>query len=156
VLRLRLVSATDRLTNWLSPPEPPLQSYAATPPVRVVEGLRVSAECVRQIAEDASRDGARTMVMLMPARFQVDDADYGRLKDIVSGAGGHLVRDGATDRFAGALRPLGLPLLDALPVLRAAQPGPDVFFQQTVHLTPRGHVIIADALERFLRQQGLL
>jgi lysophospholipase L1-like esterase len=156
VLRLRLVSATDRLTNWVSAPEPPLQSYAAIPPLRVVEGLRVSAECVRQIAEDASRDGARTMVMLMPARFQVDEADYGRLKDIVRGAGGDLVRNGATDRFADVLHPLGLPLFDALPVLRASQPGPDVFFQQTVHLTPRGHVIIADALERFLRQQGLL
>jgi lysophospholipase L1-like esterase len=156
VLRLRVVSVTDRLTNWMSPPEAPLQSYAATPPARVVDGLRVSADCVRQIADDASHDGARTMVMLVPARFQVDDPDYGRLKDIVSGAGGSLVRDAATTRFADAIRPLGLPIFDALPALRGSLPGPDVFFQQTVHLTPRGHVIVADALERFLRQQGLL
>ena len=156
VLRLRVVSVTDRLSNWASPPEPPLQSYAAKPAARVAEGLRVSADCVRQIADDAAKAGARTMVMLMPARFQVDDADYGRLKDIVSGAGGTLVRDAATTRFAEALRPLGLPVFDALPPLRAALPGPDVFFQQTVHLTPRGHRVVADALARFLRGQGLL
>jgi hypothetical protein len=96
------------------------------------------------------------MIMLMPARFQVDDADYGRLKDIVSGAGGTLVRDAATTRFAAAFAPLGLPQFDALAPLRAALPGPDVFFQQTVHLTPRGHRVVADALARFLREQGLI
>ena len=93
--------------------------------------------------------------MLMPARFQVDDADYGRLKEAVAAAGGHLVRDAATERFDAALAPLPLPRFDALPPLRAALPGPDVFFQQTVHLTPRGHEIVAGALEAFLRRQGL-
>ena len=93
--------------------------------------------------------------MLMPARFQVDDADYGRLKDAVSGAGGTLVRDAATARFTEVLAPLQVPLFDALPALRAALPGPDLFFQQTVHLTPRGHEIVARALEAFLHAQGL-
>jgi lysophospholipase L1-like esterase len=156
VLRLRVVSVTDRLSTFASPPEPPLQSYAAKPAQRIADGLRVSADCVRQLASDAARDGARTAIVLMPARFQVDDADYGRLKDIVSGAGGTLLRDAATARFADALRPLGLPQFDALPSLRAALPGPDVFFQQTVHLTPRGHRVVADALAQFLRGQGLL
>jgi hypothetical protein len=144
------------VTNWVSPPEPPLQSYAAKPASRITEGVGITADCVRQMAHDAARGGARTMIMLMPARFQVDDADYGRLKDIVSGAGGHLIRDAATTRFAEALTPLGLPQFDALPPLRAALPGPDVFFQQTVHLTPRGHRVLADALAQFIRGQGLL
>jgi hypothetical protein len=95
------------------------------------------------------------MVMLMPARFQVDDADYGRLREAVSSAGGTLVRDAATARFSEALAPLALPQFDALPPLRAALPGADVFFQQTVHLTPRGHEIVARALEAFIRGQGL-
>jgi lysophospholipase L1-like esterase len=156
IFRLRVVSLTDRLSAWMAPPEPPLQSYADKPPARVVEGLRISADCVRQIAEDAARGGARTMVMLMPARFQVDDADYRRLKEYVDGSGGRLVRDAATVRFAAALRPLQLPVFDALPPLRAALPGADTFFQQTVHLTPRGHRIVAAALEDFLRREGLL
>ena len=155
VARLRLVSVTDRLPRLGAPPEPPLQSYARDPAPRIAEGLRISRECVQMVASEAAASGARTMVMLMPARFQVDDPDYGRLKEAVTGAGGILVRDAATERFTAELAPLGLPLFDALPPLRAALPGPDVFFQQTVHLTPRGHEIVARALEVFIRGQGL-
>ncbi len=155
IARLRLVSVTDRLPRFGAPPEPPLQSYAANPAPRIAEGLRISRECVQALAAEAAGAGAKTMVMLMPARFQVDDADYGRLNEAVSGAGGTLVRDAATARFTEALAPLGLPQFDALPPLRAALPGPDVFFQQTVHLTPRGHEIVARALEAFIRGQGL-
>jgi lysophospholipase L1-like esterase len=155
VLRLRLVAMTDRLPRFGAPPEPPLQSYAATPAPRIAEGLRISRECVESLANEAAAAGARTMVMLLPARFQVDDADFGHLKDAVRGAGGSLVRDAATTRFADALAPLQVPRFDALPMLRAAVPGPDVFFQQTVHLTPRGHEIVAQALDAFIRAQGL-
>ncbi len=63
------------------------------------------------------------------------------------------MRDAATARFAAALAPLSLPVFDALPPLKAA--GPDVFFLQTVHLTPRGHEVVARALEAFIRGQGL-
>ena len=91
----------------------------------------------------------------MPARFQVDDADYGRLKEAVESTGGHLVRDAATARFDEALSSIPAPRFDALPPLRASLPGPDVFFQQTVHLTPRGHEIVATALAAFIREQGL-
>lgn len=155
VVRLRIVSVTDRLSHWISPPEPPLQSYAEKPAARIAEGLRISRECVEKIAAEAAAGGARTMVMLMPARFQVDDTDYGHLKKAVEGAGGKLVRDAATERFDRALADLPVPRFDALPPLRAALPGPDVFFQKTVHLTPRGHEIVARALEEFIRRQGL-
>jgi hypothetical protein len=91
----------------------------------------------------------------MPARFQVDDADYGHLKQAVEGSHGVLVRDAATERFDRALASVPIPRFDALPALKAALPGPDVFFQQTVHLTPRGHEIVAQALDAFIRRQGL-
>ena len=44
-------------------------------------------------------------------------------------------------------------MLDVLPALRAALPGPDLFYQETVHLTPRGHAVVAEALERFIEDQ---
>jgi hypothetical protein len=138
-----------------APPEAPLQSYAANPAPRIGDGLRIARACVQAIVAESAASGARAMVMLMPARFQVDDADYGRLRDTVVGAGGTLVRDAATVRFTAALAPLQVPVFDALPALRAALPGPDVFFQETVHLTPRGHEIVAAALEAFIRGQGL-
>jgi len=92
----------------------------------------------------------------MPARFQVDDADYGRLKETVASTGGELQRDAASQRFAAALAPLSLPQIDLLPPLRRALPGSDLFFQETVHLTPRGHEVVAAALEAFIEEQHLL
>lgn len=156
VLRLRAVAATERFTTRLAPPEAPLQSYAAHPAPRIAHGLAVVRRCVETIAGDAQGTGARTAVMLMPARFQVDDGDYGRLRQAVAESGGELVRDAATERFAAALAGLSAPRFDALPALKAALPGPDLFFQHTVHLTPRGHRVVAAALERFLRESRLL
>lgn len=152
ILRLRAVSATERFTGTLAPPEPPLQSYAADPAPRIAEGIDITRECVERVAATAARYGAGTAVALMPARFQVDDADYGRLKDAVDQAGGRLLRDAASERFDTAFEAVPVPRLDLLPALRAALPGPDLFYQETVHLTPRGHQIVADALHRFVQQ----
>lgn len=156
VLRLRAVAATARFTRAVGPPEPPLQSYAASPASRIARGLAITRRTVEEMEAAATAAGARTAVVLMPARFQVDDADYGRLREAVAQSGGELLRDGATARFASALESVPVPRFDALPSLRRALPGPDLFFQQTVHLTPRGHEVVAEALARFLRDSGLL
>ena len=156
IIRLRVVAATGRLTPSLAPPEPPLQSYAAQPASRIADGLEIARRSIEDITRTASAAGAPTAVVLMPARFQVDDADYGRLKEAVSSAGGTLVRNAASERFAAALGPLGIPQLDVLHALRAALPGPDLFFHETVHLTPRGHAVLAEALDRFIEDRRLL
>jgi lysophospholipase L1-like esterase len=155
VLRLRAMSVIDRLPTWKAPPEPPLQSYAAHPTPRIAEGLRISRDCVAAIADEASSVGARSMVMLVPARFQVNDVDFGNLKTAVAQSGGELVRDAATERFDRALSDVPVPRLDVLPALRATPRPDEMFFQQTVHLTPRGHEVVAAALEQFIRGKGL-
>lgn len=156
VLRLRVAAATDRF-HWTSgPPEAPLQSYAAVAAPRIAQGLTITRQVVDQMIVEAESTGARTGVVLMPARFQLDDADYGRLRAAVTEAGGELIRDGATARFTAALAGANAPVFDPLPAMRAAPSGPDLFFQQTVHLTPRGHEVFAAALEEFLRGAGLL
>ena len=155
ILRLRFVAATDRFRGLKERPEPPLQSYAARPAERIPRGMTLARDAIAEIAAEAERAGARTAIVLMPARFQVDDADYGRLKEAVASAGGELVRDGATERFSNELSGLRLPITDLLPALRGALPGPDLFFQENVHLTPRGHVVVADHLARFLMANGL-
>ena len=156
IVRLRLLPITERVSPALAPPEPPLQSYAAHPAPRIAEGLAITRQAIDDINRRAEAAGARTAIVLMPARFQVDDGDYGRLVDIVAASGGKLIRDAATERFTQALDPLGLPQLDVLPALRAALPGPDLFYQETVHLTPRGHEVVADALARFIDDRHLL
>jgi lysophospholipase L1-like esterase len=152
IARLRVLSVTGRFSGRGAPPEAPLQSYAEHPVARIDEGLRITRDCVKAMIDEAAAVGARTMVMLMPARFQVNDEDYGNLRQVVEAAGGKLVRDAANARFDQALAPLGVPRLDVLPALRAA--GPEVFFLQTVHLTPRGHEVVAEQLEAFIRRQG--
>ncbi len=156
VLRLRVREATSRFSGPSAAPEPPHQTYAANPAPRIARGIALTRDIVEQLAREAAQAGARTAIVLMPARFQIDDADYGRLRDIVAQAGGNLQRDAATERFATALSETGLPVLDLLPVLREAPPGPDLFFQQNIHLTKRGHEIVGDALARFLADASLL
>ena len=156
ILRLRLLPVVNRLSPSVAPPEPPLQSYAANPAPRIAEGLSVARRSMEDIEHTAASAGAGTAIVLMPARFQVDDGDYGRLKEIVTGTGGTLVRDAASTRFEEALAPIGVPMLDLLPPLRGALPGPDLFYQETVHLTPRGHTVVAAALDRFIEEHGLL
>ncbi len=156
ILRLRALAVTERFSGRLEAPEPPLQSYAEHPAPRIAEGLVIVRRTVETIRDEAEAAGARLALVLMPARFQVDDADYGRLREAVTQSGGQLRRDGATERFDRALGDMGIPTLDVLPALRRALPGPDLFFQQTVHLTPRGHEVVADALDQFLLQSGLL
>jgi hypothetical protein len=147
----------DQLRARLAGPggERPLTSYLADPPSDVLHGLDVTRRALGLIAERAAGHGARTALVLMPARFQTDDADYARLSEVVKQSGGTLVRNSATDRFRRALEPLGLPILDMLPVLAAQPDRAGLFFQRNVHLTPRGHRVVADALFQFLETSGL-
>jgi lysophospholipase L1-like esterase len=156
VIRLRVNTVLTRMGFTLAPPEAPHQTYAAHPAPRIAEGLAVTRRAVERIAETAARDGGRTAVVLMPARFQLDDDDYGRLRHAVASAGGELVRDAATARFDETFAATPLPRLDLLPALRAAPPGPALFFQRNVHLTPRGHEVVAAALARFIVEHELL
>jgi hypothetical protein len=90
----------------------------------------------------------------MPARFQLDPAEYERLRVVTEPMAGPLTVDGATERFRAALAPLGVPTIDMLPALKAAPAGQ--FFVHTVHFTPAGHETVAAALDAFLQREGLL
>src|SRR5205823_2532110 len=110
---------------------------------------------VSLIAKRAASAGARTAVVLMPARFQTDDFDYGNMDAAVRQGGGVLVRNGASERFARVLAPLGVPTLDLQPSLFAEPDRVGLFFQRNVHLTPRGHRVVGDLLASFLESRVL-
>lgn len=130
--------------------ERPLTSYLTETTPEVIDGLAASRRAFEMIAADAAAHHARTALVLMPARFQTDDADYGRLRDIVAASGYTLDRNAATERFRAALTPLALPMLDLLPLLSAEPNRVELFFQRNVHLTPRGHRVVGDALAPFV------
>lgn len=136
--------------------ERPLATYLDVPPPEVVHGLEVMRRAFGMIAARATEDGARTALVLMPARFQTDDGDYGRLVEIVHHAGAEMIRNAGTERFREALAPLGLPTLDLLPVLAAEPSREELFFQRNIHLTPRGHRVVADAMFSFLTDSRLM
>jgi lysophospholipase L1-like esterase len=142
----------DQLKARLEGPgtERPLTSYLSDAPPDVFSGLEVSRRAFGLIASEAATRHARTALVLMPARFQTDDADFERLRAVVAAAGDTLERDAATNRFRDALQPLGLPMLDLLPLLRAEPNRLELFFQRNVHLTPRGHRVVGQALTPFV------
>src|SRR5262249_61448478 len=113
-------------------------------------GLRVRARGYELIGKKAAAGGAKPGLVLMPARFQTDDVDYGHLSEAVRAAGGVLVRNASSERFAAALTPLGLPMIDLQPVLAAQPDRVGLFYQRNVHLTTRGHEVVAAALYDFI------
>ncbi len=137
-------------------PEPPLATYLEAPPAYVSEGMEVARDAFKRIADRAKALGAPTLLVLVPARFQVNDVDYGWMDAAVKQAGAQLIRQSGTERFAKALAPLGLPTLDLLPTFLSQPHRQDLFFQRNVHLTARGHEVTEAALFEFLQTNGFL
>jgi hypothetical protein len=155
-VRLRYDAVRERLRGGGAAPQRPLMTYLADPPPEVQRGLDIAVETFGRIEQRASQIGARTAFVLVPARFQLDDGDHRRLGIAVSAAGGVLDRHAATRRFAGALSALEAPVLDLLPLLQREADPVGLFFTRNIHFTPRGHEVVAGALDRFLTETGLL
>jgi hypothetical protein len=155
IVRMKATTLFERFGDP-RPVDRALTMYLPLLSAEMERGLAVTRECVRRLAAMADARGARTGIILLPARFQVDDEDYGHLEQIVEQSGFKLQRDAATDRFRRTLAPLGLPMMDALPVLRDSPRRAETFFKTTAHLTVTGHEILAAGLERFLWESGLL
>jgi len=154
IARLRVTSVLYRF-GWGHEIDPPLRAYLPESSPEIRRGLDVTRDAVARLAALASSQHARLLVLLLPARFQVDDADFRRLRDSVAQSGKTLQRDLATERFKAALQGLDVPVLDPLPALRAAARQSDVFMQSTAHFTPFGHEVMARVLEQYLKETGL-
>ena len=147
----------DHLKSRLAAPTSarPLMPFLVDPPPSILQGLEVSRQAFGLIASQAATRGARTAIVLLPGRFQLVKADLEFMAATVRAVGGRLERDAAAARAHEALSPLGVPILDLMPALEA-QPSPEtLFFKGNVHLTTRGHQVVAAALFEFLRQSGL-
>ncbi len=154
VARLRATTLVDRLGRRNNI-DPPLRTYLPDAPPEIGRGLAVVRRAVEQVKALTDAQGARLVVLLLPARFQVDDEDYGRLQVLVADSGRVLERDRASLRFQQALADLGVPIMDALPPLRAARHRSRLYFESTAHFTAFGHQVLADALAQFLQREGL-
>lgn len=157
IARMRVLQVTGRFGKSSAPPlDRALGAYLPNPPADFAKGLDVTRECVMRITGQAASRGAKTAVVLVPARFQVSDEDYGYLEEAAHLNGTTLIRDAATERFKQALEGLPVPVMDGLPPLFNAPRRSELFFDDTVHLTPRGHRVFAEALARFLVESHLV
>jgi len=155
IARLRATTFLERLGR--EPPiERPLTSYFATPPADFVHGLEITREAMERLIAAVAEKGGRTALLLFPARFQINDGDYGYLKEAVEAHGGVLVRDAATERFKTALDGLDAPVIDLLPALEQHADPLALYFQSTAHFTAAGHVYLAEVIERALVERQLV
>jgi lysophospholipase L1-like esterase len=157
IVNQRVTQVTERLRPARQPsPDRRLLSYATPLREDIASGFDKAARAMQHIAAGAAVGGARTALVLIPARFQLDAGDFGRIRGDVTRFGFSIDVDAASRRFDEAYRPLGLPVLDLLTPFRAARDPLALFFQRTVHLTPEGHAVTADALARFIDAKALL
>jgi lysophospholipase L1-like esterase len=153
IARQRVQQLAERLGRSPTPGRP-VSTYLDDPPAFVTEGLTAARETLATLAAEAGNRGARMAIVTMPARFQLDAAEFERLRVSVAAMGGAVSVDAASERFAAALAGLPVPTLDMLPIFRKSPAGQ--FYDTTVHFTPRGHETVAAALDRFIASHGLL
>lgn len=151
----------SQLRERLRPAGPPrpdrrLLTYATPMPDDIRRGLAVSRDAIGRLASDAAALQAPTVVVLMPARFQVDLEEFDRMEATVEPAGYTMQPDVATARFADALAPLDLPVLNLLPAFRRTEQPARLFFESTAHLTPEGHRVAAATIYTFLDDRHLV
>jgi lysophospholipase L1-like esterase len=105
----------------------------------------VTAEIIASIDGSASASGSRSVVVLIPAPFQVDSTSF---KQYVLGFGldPELIDlNQPNERLGDELRAQGLHVVDPLAELRAAHSrGERLFGSVDQHLTSTGHRLLAD------------
>ena len=138
------------LGRWTEPFQPSLQDnidynvFFTETSQQKQEDLHAFEEHLSAFAGAVKERGGRLLVALLPTREQVDP----RALDEVRSA--YKISTEALDmrvpnRLAEALtRRLGVGFVDLLPAFLEA--GDGLFFQQDVHLTSRGHDVVAEAL----------
>lgn len=109
---------------------------------------------VRQLGDER---GFKTAVVLAPASFQVQDAEWARLLDDNDLKADEWAADLPNAVLAANAQMVGAPMLDLLPALYAAtEDGSPLYYPYDKHWTAAGHAIAAEEIERFLREQGLV
>jgi lysophospholipase L1-like esterase len=135
--------------------ERPLVGYLERPPSFFFDGLQTAERAFGYMTAHARKNGAKAALVLMPARFQIRDAEYRTLSNAAEEAGNKLMRNAATERFATALARLDEPTLDLLPIFSSVEDPEALYFVGNSHLTARGHRVVAEALRDFLSRDRL-
>ena len=144
---LASIEASDRALARLTELDVQRLQTALDPPL---------AGSLRDVQQLVERGGARLVVLILPLDVQVSAAEWRKYGAKKIDEGGEAAAGGAlreidmgpslalTGELVALCRSLGVSVLDATPVLAAAEPG--AFLDKDIHMTPRGHAAVAAAL----------
>lgn len=119
---------------------------------------QVAAGLLEDLAKVAEARGAPTLFVLIPERFQVYEDEFARYLAGFGIDSSTVDVDQPSRLLFEAMTGRGLHVVDALPVFRAAASsgGPRLFGRVDQHLSPTGHVVlaqvIADEAARLIRR----
>ena len=134
-----------------------MMMHSMKPSDRLDGAWRITLALLQRIRQFDAAQGIETVVVVAPAAYQVYDADWTALLQ----ANG-LRRDQwsptlPNETLASASLPIGAPMLDLLPTMRAgAESGLSLYFPYNKHWTAAGHELAAQAIATLLadRERG--
>lgn len=110
---------------------------------------------VADIRDWAAERGVRYLVVLVPARWQVDDGAWQRYRKAWGLPDEAFDREHAQREVLAALQDLGVPALNLLPVMRRAQAdGVPPYYSLDPHWNATGHRLAAEAIRAKVESLG--
>jgi hypothetical protein len=119
------------------------------------EGIPLLRALVREIRDEARKNGSNLIVSMIPSEIQVYSGTFGPILE------GAFPDSAVVDRWlddpdrpqrvvAEICSDLGIPFLDLLPVMRA-ESNKALYIPREGHFNKRGHEVVARSLARFVR-----
>ena len=139
------------------PINPELRVYMRRPPVDVRHAWNATAAILRALALEAGLDGGRLLVVYIPSRMEIRAEDW-QLTSLRYGVSDRdWEREAVVRGLTRVAEEARIPVLDLTPALqRADVPFRRTYYEHDNHWNARGHSVAAEAIEGFLRSQGLV
>ena len=151
----RTYGALARLGLWEPirevPPRTEMKVYKRKPTPEIEKGWELTRRILEALSDEAASHGARLVVVYVPSRLEVRDADW-ELTRIQYGLDEKWDRGLVLERLGGIAGAAGIPLLDLTPALRREERGAlgGPYYRYDGHWNALGHRVAARELRAFL------
>jgi len=117
------------------------------------KGWPMTQDALLAANQMANGIGAKLVIVLIPAKEEV----YQKLTEPYLGAQNLAIYSEGRNMMLGLCKTRGLTCFDVTPVLtQHANAGEQVYWPSDIHLNPAGNAILAQAVDDFLKAQGLV
>lgn len=129
-----------------------MKVYRRGPPPVIQEAWHMTDVILAALARETEARGARLLVVYVPSRMEVHDADWELTQMRFRLAPGRWRRDNVVRHLEKSARESAFALLDLTPALRRV--GRRVYFRHDGHWNVLGHRVAGDEVAAYLRRQG--